>query len=501
MTTITKEQVARAVYDAIPRIACVLPHDVRAALEGARAAEGDTRGAVVLGHLLENADIAERDHVPICQDTGTVWVCLEVGPDVSVPGDVFACVDDAVARAYTEARLRKSVVRDALVDRANTGDNTPAFTDVHFVDAPGARVHVLLKGGGSDNASRVTMLTPGAGREGIIAEVMDCVAHKAANACPPLVIGIGVGGTFDKVAGMAKSALLREVGTPADDSRVAEFERELLDKVNASGMGPGALGGKTLALAVHVNTAPCHIAALPLAINMGCSAMRRATVELDDAASAAWPPASNTGAHTANAPESTSNREDSPDAGETAHGAMGEGASIKLTLPLDKTELAKLKAGDACTLTGEMYMLRDAGHMRLLEELKAQGALPYGLDGATIFYAGPTPAAAGRPFGAVGPTTASRMDFAAPELYRAGVAATVGKGVRSAEVVAACKETGSVYFVATGGAAALLAQRVEAGEVVAYDDLGTEALRRITVRDFPVFVGLDTRGGNIYDLR
>ena len=501
MTTITKEQVARAVYDAIPRIACVLPCDVRAALEDAQAAEGDTRGAVVLGHLLENADIAERDHVPICQDTGTVWVCLEAGPDVSVPGDVFACVDDAVARAYTEARLRKSVVRDALVDRANTGDNTPAFTDIHFVDTPGARVHVLLKGGGSDTASRVTMLTPGAGREGIIAEVMDCVAHKAANACPPLVIGIGVGGTFDKVAGMAKSALLREVGTPAADHRVAEFERELLDKVNASGMGPGALGGKTLALAVHVNTAPCHIAALPLAINMGCSAMRRATVELDDAVSAAWPPASSEQALAKEAPELAPQGESAFDAAEGLEDAPQGSAPIKLTLPLDKTELAKLKAGDACVLTGEMYMLRDAGHIRLLEELEAQGTLPYGLDGATIFYAGPTPAAAGRPFGAVGPTTASRMDFAAPALYRAGVVATVGKGVRSADVAEACQETGSVYFVATGGAAALLAQRVESGEVVAYDDLGTEALRRITVSDFPVFVGLDTRGGNVYDLQ
>ena len=282
MIAITKEQLAQAVYEAIPRIACVLPHDVRKALESARAAESNARGAVVLDQLLENADIAERDHVPICQDTGTVWVCLEIGPDVSVAGDVFAQVNDAVARAYTEAHLRKSVVRDALLDRSNTGDNTPAFTDIHCVDTPGARVHVLLKGGGSDNASRVTMLTPGAGREGIISELLDCVRHKAANACPPLVIGVGIGGTFDKVAGMAKSALLRKIGTPASDARVAKFEQELLETVNATGMGPGALGGKTLALAVHVNTAPCHIAALPLAINMGCSAMRRTTVELVD---------------------------------------------------------------------------------------------------------------------------------------------------------------------------------------------------------------------------
>lgn len=277
---ISKESVAQAVYDAIPRIACVLPEDVHVALRAARAVEAGPRGAAVLDQLLENAAIAAADRVPICQDTGTVWVCLEAGPDTLVPGNVFAGVNDAVARAYTEAHLRKSVVRDALFDRANTQDNTPAFTEVRFSNRPGARVHVLLKGGGSDNASRVVMLTPGAGRAGVVDEVMRCVREKAANACPPLVVGIGVGGTFDKVAGMAKHALLRPIGQPAESAQAAAFERELLDAINAMGMGPGALGGTTLALAVHVETAPCHIAALPLAINMGCSAMRRVTVEL-----------------------------------------------------------------------------------------------------------------------------------------------------------------------------------------------------------------------------
>lgn len=171
-----------------------------------------------------------------------------------------------------------------------------------------------------------------------------------------------------------------------------------------------------------------------------------------------------------------------------------------LALPFDRSALAALRAGDACLLSGEMFMLRDAGHIRLLAELEDRGALPYGLDGATIFYAGPSPAAAGRPFGAVGPTTSSRMDFAAPTLHRAGIVATIGKGVRGAEVVRACKETGSVYLVATGGAAALLARCVVAGETVAYDDLGTEALRRIEVCDLPVFVGIDTQGKCIYDL-
>ena len=174
----------------------------------------------------------------------------------------------------------------------------------------------------------------------------------------------------------------------------------------------------------------------------------------------------------------------------------------QLELPLDKAKLAKLRTGNACLLTGAMFTLRDAGHIRLLGELDAQGsdALPYGLAGQTIFYAGPTPPAAGRPFGAIGPTTASRMDFAAPRLHDAGIAATVGKGVRSQAVKDACVRNGAVYFVTVGGAAAYLAKCVRSTETLAYDDLGTEALRRIEVVDFPVFVGIDALGNDIYDL-
>ena len=280
-TIITKSQVADAVYAAIPRLACELPADIEAGIAAARAVEDNPRGRAVLDQLAENARIAREDRVPLCQDTGTVWASLEIGPDVLVAGDVFADVDDAVARAYDEARLRKSVVRDAILDRANTGDNTPAFCDIHPVDEPGAaRLHLMLKGGGSDNASRVVMLVPGAGKQGIVDEVVRCVREKGANACPPLVIGIGIGGTFDKVASLAKRALMRPVDEPAADPRLRMLEEELLAAVNDTGVGPGGLGGATTALAVRVATAPCHIAALPLAINMGCSAMRRCTIDL-----------------------------------------------------------------------------------------------------------------------------------------------------------------------------------------------------------------------------
>ncbi|MFR7403162.1 MAG: fumarate hydratase [Coriobacteriaceae bacterium] len=275
------ETVGEAVYDAIRQCAVTLRPDFQRAVEAAREeAVPESREAGVLDRILENARIGVTDGVPICQDTGSVWVCLEVGESLAVPGNIFSRVNDAVARAYTDGRLRMSLVRDALFDRANTGDNTPAFCELKLVPGTSATLHVLLKGGGSDNASRVVMLPPGAGANGVRRVVLDCVREKAANACPPLVIGLGVGATFDKVAGLAKHALLREVGGPAASAEAAAFEEELLAEVNALGIGPAALGGTPTALAVHLETAPCHIAALPVAVNMGCCAMRSASVKL-----------------------------------------------------------------------------------------------------------------------------------------------------------------------------------------------------------------------------
>ena len=275
------ETVGEAVYDAIRQCAVTLRPDFRKAVEAAREeAAPESREAGVLDRILENARIGATDGVPICQDTGSVWVCLEVGESLAVPGNIFSRVNDAVARAYTDGRLRMSLVRDALFDRANTGDNTPAFCELKLVPGDSATLHVLLKGGGSDNASRVVMLPPGAGADSVRRVVLDCVREKAANACPPLVIGLGVGATFDKVAGLAKHALLREVGSSAASAEAAAFEEELLAEVNALGIGPAALGGAPTALAVHLETAPCHIAALPVAVNRGCCAMRSASVQL-----------------------------------------------------------------------------------------------------------------------------------------------------------------------------------------------------------------------------
>ena len=279
---LSSASIADAVRVAIPRAADSVRPDFLDALQAAALSERSPRGRAVLAQLLENARIAEADRVPVCQDTGTVWVRVELGDEECVCGDLQAAINAAVAEAYRDAKLRMSVVRDALLDRTNTGDNTPAFVDIALGarGGTGATVHVMLKGGGSDNASRVEMLAPSAGMAGVARVVLEAVEAKATGACPPLLVGVGVGATFDKVGGLAKKALLREIGTPPSDPRLAAFEAELLSAVNGTGIGPAGLGGDTTALAVHVATAPYHIAALPVAVNLGCCAVRSASVEV-----------------------------------------------------------------------------------------------------------------------------------------------------------------------------------------------------------------------------
>lgn len=277
---IAADAIADAVADAIIEAATTLRSDVLDALERALLTEPSQRGREVLGQLARNAEIAAREQVPLCQDTGTVWVWVELGREECLEGDIHRAVNAAVSRTYAQRGLRASVVRDALSDRTNTGDNTPAFVDVSQREGSGATVHVMLKGGGSDNASALAMLDPSAGAEGILRFALDTVAAKASGACPPLVIGVGVGGTFDTVGKLAKRALLRPLDVPAESDGAAALEDELLVAVNELGIGPGALGGATTALGVRVLTAPCHIAALPVAVNLGCSAMRSATREV-----------------------------------------------------------------------------------------------------------------------------------------------------------------------------------------------------------------------------
>jgi tartrate/fumarate subfamily iron-sulfur-dependent hydro-lyase alpha chain len=272
--------IAEAVREALPRVACSLRDDVETALVAAARTERSTRGRAVLEQLVENARIAREQAVPVCQDTGTVWVRVELGAEESLTGDLQAEVDAAVAAAYRDASLRMSLVADALFDRTNTGDNTPAFVELAWRPGTGATVHVMVKGGGSDNASRIEMLSPSAGAAGVERLVLETVEAKATGACPPLLIGVGVGATFDKVGALAKRALLSRLDAPTQDVVAAELESRILAAVNGTGIGPAGLGGDTTALGVRLLTAPCHIAALPVAVNLGCCAVRSATVEV-----------------------------------------------------------------------------------------------------------------------------------------------------------------------------------------------------------------------------
>lgn len=297
VTSLTASEIAALVEEQVGRLVYTLRPDYFAALEASAATDESRRGREVLEQLLSNARIAATEGLPLCQDTGSVWVCLEADGSVAVPGDIFSGVDAAVARAAVRSGMRMSMLRDALVERVNTGDNTPAFCEVMLSeglsggcsggdtscsanDTPSAFLHIMLKGGGSDNASALAMLPPGVGIEGVLDFVVKAVKAKGANACPPLVLGVGVGSTFDKVAGLAKHALLRSVGSAHPDAKIAALEAQLLDRINALGIGPGGLGGSTTALAVHIKSAPCHIASLPVAVNIGCTALRSASIPL-----------------------------------------------------------------------------------------------------------------------------------------------------------------------------------------------------------------------------
>ncbi|MBI5869537.1 MAG: fumarate hydratase [Actinobacteria bacterium] len=256
----------------------VLPADVTAALQEALSREESPIGREVIETLLKNAAIAGRERVPLCQDTGIAAVFAEVGQEAVLTGGSFAAaVDAGIARAREEGYLRASVVRGPCFDRANTGDNTPAMLHTELVEGDGISITVLPKGAGSENMSRLAMLKPADGVEGLVDFVVETVELAGGNPCPPIFLGIGVGGTMDRAALLAKMALLRPAGTPSSDPRLAALEADILDAVNRLGIGPGGFGGTVTCLGVALEETPCHIASLPVAVNIQCNSARRAS--------------------------------------------------------------------------------------------------------------------------------------------------------------------------------------------------------------------------------
>ena len=273
-----RELSAGAVTEAVARL-CIranthLTEDVTQAIAAAREAEDWPAAREILDRILENDAIGGG--TPICQDTGMACVFLEVGQDIHITGDLRAAVDEGVRRGYADGYLRKSVVADPL-DRVNTGDNTPAMLHVELVPGERVKITVAPKGFGSENMSRIAMLRPSDGVEGVKAFILDAVEQAGPNPCPPIVVGVGIGGTFDQCALLAKKALLRDLGSHHEKPFYAALEDELLDKINALGIGPQGFGGRTTALAVHIETLPTHIAGLPCAVNINCHVARHQT--------------------------------------------------------------------------------------------------------------------------------------------------------------------------------------------------------------------------------
>ncbi|MBR3037292.1 MAG: fumarate hydratase [Clostridia bacterium] len=278
-----REIQASVLTDAIRDLAieanCVLPADLKARIEQARRGEPFETAQGILDKIIENYGIAERNTVPICQDTGVCCVFLKIGQDAHIAGDLKAAVDEGVRRGYGEGYLRKSVVRDPL-RRVNTGDNTPAMLYTEIV--PGDRIELTVapKGFGSENMSRLAMLKPSDGVEGVKQFILRTVEEAGPNPCPPVVVGVGLGGTFDKAAYLAKKALMRSIDERNPDPYYADLEAELLASINALGIGPQGFGGKTTALAVNIEWMPTHIAGLPVAVNINCHVTRHKTVVL-----------------------------------------------------------------------------------------------------------------------------------------------------------------------------------------------------------------------------
>ncbi len=274
-----REIQAQAITDAVARLAkeanVFLGEDVLARLRSARQAEPSPIGQEVLDQILQNAGIASQTGLPLCQDTGYAVVYLDIGQDVHITGgDVAAAVNAGIRRGYQEGYLRKSIVTHPFSSRDNSKDNTPCVIHTEIVPGDHLKITVLPKGGGCENMSYLRMLTPSAGRQGVVDFVVESVDKSGGNPCPPVIVGVGIGGTSDQAMAIAKRSLLREVGAPNADPEVADLEQEILGKVNQLGLGPMALGGATTALAVHVETYPAHIASLPVAVNLQCHSAR-----------------------------------------------------------------------------------------------------------------------------------------------------------------------------------------------------------------------------------
>ncbi len=482
MTTIKQEDFIQSIADGFQFIAIYHPVDFIKAMGEAYEREESPAAKNAIAQILMNSRMAAEGHRPVCQDTGIAVVFLKVGMDVRWEAklSVQDMVDEGVRRAYTDKDnpLRASMLSDPAGARKNTRDNTPAV--VHMEIVPGDKVEVRLaaKGGGSENKARFAVLNPS---DSVVDWILGEVPTMGGDWCPPGMLGIGIGGTAEKAMMLAKESLMdsldmHELKARGPKSRAEELRIEIFDKVNALGIGAQGLGGLTTVLDIKVLDYPTHATSLPVAVIPNCAATRHVEFHLDGSGPARidvpglehWPKLSVD---------------------------LASGAKRINLETLTKKETATWKAGDRLLLTGKILTGRDAAHKRLADLIAKGEKLPVDFTNRFIYYVGPVDAVRDEVVGPAGPTTSRRMDkFMDTMLGRTGLLGSIGKSERGKQAIDAIKRHQGIHLIAVGGAAYLVSKAIRASRVLAFQDLGMEAIHEFQVKDMPVTVAVDSTG-------
>ncbi len=487
MTVIKKDDLIQSVADALQYISYYHPVDFIQAIHAAYEREENQAAKDAMAQILINSRMCAEGHRPICQDTGIVTIFVKVGMEVRWDlGDLSLddAINEGVRRAYLlpDNVLRASILRDPAGKRTNTKDNTPAV--IHYSIVPGNKVDITVaaKGGGSENKSKMAMLNPS---DSIVDWVLKTVPTMGAGWCPPGMLGIGIGGTAEKAALLAKESLMdpvdiQELIARGPSNRIEELRIELYEKVNALGIGAQGLGGLTTVIDIKILDYPTHAASLPVAMIPNCAATRHVHFELDGSGPAEL---------------EVPKLEDWP--------KLTFDASKSRRVNLDgitPEEIASWQPGETLLLTGTMYTGRDAAHKRMVEMFAKGEELPVNLKGKFIYYVGPVDPVRDEVVGPAGPPTATRMDkFTDTVLAKTGLYGMIGKSERGPSGIAAIKKHKAVYLMAVGGAAYLVSKAIRKSRVVAFEDLGMEAIYEFVVEDMPVSVAVDVTGNSVHE--
>lgn len=492
MTRIAQEDLADSLADAFQYVSHHHPPDFVRDLRRALDAETHPPARAAIEQLLVNSRLAALGRRPLCQDTGVGQVFLRVGcgvqffrRDGAPVQSMQAIANEGVRRAYRDPHnpLRATMVSDPLGKRTNTRDNTPAVVNCEIVEGDGLEVLVVAKGGGGDVKARFATLNPS---DSVADWVISQLPGMGAGWCPPGTLGIGIGGTPEQAMLLAKLSLFDPIDMDLLQARGAEnseesLRLELFERANALGIGAQGLGGNAAVLDVKVRTAPCHAATIPVALIPNCAATRYVRFTLDG---------------------SGPKRMDEPDP------ALWDGIADSFEVPdavrvdldrLTPTEVEQWRIGETLLLSGKVLTARDAAHKRMVDLLDRGEPLPVDLRGRVVYYVGPVDAIEGEAVGPAGPTTATRMDrFVEPLMARTGLLAMIGKAERGADAIEAIRRHRGAYLCATGGAAYLMSRAIKAARVLAFEDLGMEAIHEFDLDDFPVTVAVDSRGRTIH---